>query len=387
MKTNIRNLTNRTSLFVAAAVILVGSFGTYTLAFADRFQEQIEQLQAENSQKQNKVQALQVEADSLEGVIAGLQVQISGLEKQITDNQAKSDRLKVKIAEAETELKRQRDILGQNIKAMYLEGDISTLEMLASSNDLSAFVDKQQYRNSVQDKIKTTLDKITALKLALNTQKEEVERLIKEQTILQQQIAAQKSEQNRLLNFNQTEQAAFNAQIKGNKEKIAELKRQQVLENIRLFGGGYQAGIPGGGGYPWGNAYCVHTGQVSGDCYNYDWYFKGRAWDPWGMGYRNCTSWVAYKLAADGKTGFNYLGNANQWPSGASARGFKVEYGKGARVGDAAVNTRGYYGHIMYVEAVFGDGRIVVSDYNRMGDGLYRGSTVVSESSLVYIHF
>lgn len=387
MKTNIRNLTSRTSLFLAAAVILAGSFGTYSLVFADRFQDQINQLSAENAQKQNKVQGLQVEADSLQGVIASMQAKIDGLQKQITDNQAKSDALKVKIAEAEAELKRQRGILGQNIKAMYLEGDISTLEMLASSNDLSAFVDKQQYRNSVQDKIKTTLDKITELKLALNTQKEEVERLIKEQTVIQQQVAAQKSEQYRLLNLNQSEQAAFNEQIKGNKEKIADLKRQQVLENIRLFGGGNQAGIPGGGGYPWGNAYCVHTGQVGGPCYNYDWYFNGRAWDPWGMGYRNCTSWVAYKLAADNKTGFTYLGNANEWPSGASARGFQVEYGTGARVGDAAVNTRGYYGHIMYVEAVFGDGRIVVSDYNRMGDGLYRGSTVVSESSLVYIHF
>lgn len=387
MKTNIKKLGTKTTLLFASFLIMAGSFSTYSLVFADRFQEQINQLSAENAQKQNQVQALQVEADSLQGVIAGLQAQIDGLQKQITDNQAKSEALKVKIAEAEAELQRQRDILGQNIKAMYLEGDISTLEMLASSNDLSAFVDKQQYRNSVQDKIKTTLDKITALKLALNSQKEEVERLIKEQTVIQQQIATQKAEQNRLLNFNQAEQAAYNDQIKGNKEKIADLKRQQVLENIRLFGGGNQAGIPGGGGYPWGNAYCVHTGQVGGACYNYDWYFNGRAWDPWGMGYRNCTSWVAYKLAADGKTGFTYLGNANQWPSGAAARGFQVEYGKGARVGDAAVNTRGYYGHIMYVEAVLGDGRIVVSDYNRAGDGLYRGSSVVSESSLVYIHF
>lgn len=387
MKTNIKKFTTKSSLLVASFLIMAGSFSTYSLVFADRFQDQINQLQAENSQKQNQVQALQVEADSLQGVIAGLQAQINGLQQQIVDNTAKSDALKVKIAEAEAELQRQRNVLGQNIKAMYLEGDISTLEMLASSNDLSAFVDKQQYRNSVKDKIKATLDKITALKLQLNAQKEEVERLIKEQKILQGQIASQKAEQHRLLNLNQAEQAAFNDQIKGNKEKIAELKRQQVLENLRLFGGGNSAGIPGGGGYPWGNAYCVHTGQVGGACYNYDWYFNGRAWDPWGMGYRNCTSWVAYKLAADGKTGFSYLGNAKQWPSGAAARGFHVEYGTGAREGDAAVSMNGYYGHVMYVEAILDENRVVVSDYNRAGDGLYRGSTVVSKSSLVYIHF
>jgi surface antigen len=387
MKINIKKLSTKTSLLVASFMVMAGSFSTCSFVFADKFQDQINQLQAENAQKQNQVQDLQVEADSLQGVIAGLQAQIDGLQKQITDNQAKSDALKIKITEAEAELQRQRDVLGQNIKAMYLEGDISTLEMLASSNDLSKFVDKQQYRNSVQDKIKTTLDKITALKLQLNAQKEEIERLIKEDLILQQQIAAQKSEQYRLLNLNQSEQAAFNDQIKGNKEKITELKRQQVLENIRLFGGGTQTGIPGGGGYPWGNAYCLHTGQVGGACYNYDWYFNGREWDPWGMGFRNCTSWVAYKLAADGKTGFSYLGNANQWPSGAAARGFDVSYGTGAREGDAAVNPNGYYGHIMYVEAVLDSNRVVVSDYNRLGDGLYRGSTVINQSSLVFVHF
>ena len=391
MKTNIKKFSTRSVAFLAALLIFVGSFSTYSLVLADRFQEQINQLQAENSQTQNKVAALSVEADTLQGVIAGLQAQIDGLQKQISDNQAKSAVLKQKIKDAEIELAKQRDLLGQNIKAMYLEGDISTLEMLASSKDLSEFVDKQQYRNAVKDKIKTTLDKITALKLQLNSQKEEVDRLLQEQKVIQQQIAAQKAEQNRLLNLNQAEQAEYNNQITSNKDKISDLKRQQVLENIRLFGGGSQPGIPGGGGYPWGNAYCVHTGQVGGACYNYDWYFNGKAWDPWAYGWRNCTSWVAYKLAADGKSGFAGLGNAAQWPGNAAARGFSVEYGQGARVGDAAVNPNGYYGHVMYVEAVNGN-QVIVSDYNRAGDGLYRGpeggnSAVVNQSSLVFIHF
>lgn len=391
MKTKVQLISIRSITFITALVVFVSAFSAYSFVLADRFDEQIKQLQAENAQKENKVAALSVEADTLEGVIAGMQAQIDGLQKQISDNTTKSESLKVKIKEAEIELQKQRDLLGQTIKAMYLEGDISTLEMLASSKDLSEFVDKQQYRNAVKDKIKTTLDKITELKLQLNAQKEEVDRLLREQTVLQQQIFAQKAEQNRLLNLNQSEQNAYNQQIKDNKSKISDLKRQQVLENIKLFGGGSQPGIPGGGNYPWGNAYCVYTGKVSGLCSNYDWYFNGGAWDVWGYGFRNCTSWVAYKLAADGKTGFSYLGDAARWPGAAAARGFGVDYGQGARVGDAAVNPRGYYGHVMYVEAVYGD-KVIVSDYNRLGDGLYRGpeggnAAIVSQSSLVFIHF
>jgi surface antigen len=376
-------------------IVLIGGFVASPLVQivqADRFTEQINQLKNENAQKEEVVQALQVEADSIAGVIAGLQAQIDGLQAQINVNQAKANELQKQIAEAEIELAKQKNLMGQNIRAMYLEGDITTLEMLASSKNLSEYLDKQQYRDAVKDKIKDTLDRINILKAQLKSAKEETERLIQEDNRLKAQAAANKAEQNRLLNFNQAEQAAYNEQIKDNQAKIADLKRQQVLENIRLFGGGGAPGIPGGGGYPWGNAYCVHTGQVGGPCYNYDWYFNGGPWDVWGYGYRNCTSWVAYKLAADGKSGFTYLGNAAQWPGGAAARGFGVDYGGGARAGDAAVNPNGYYGHVMYVEAVLSDGRVVVSDYNRLGDGLYRGpegnsSGVLSQSGLVFIHF
>lgn len=359
---------------------------------ADRFTDQINALKEQNAQKEQTVSALKVEADTIAGVVAGLQSQIDGLQAQINANQAKSDDLQRQIAEAEIELAKQKNLMGQNIRAMYLEGDITMLEMLATSKDLSEFIDKQQYRDAVKDKIKGTLDRINVLKVQLKDAKEETERLIQEDNVLKAQADANKAEQNRLLSFNQSQQYEYNQQIKSNQSQISELKRQQVLENIRLFGGGGAPGIPGGGGYPWGNAYCVHTGKVGGACANYDWYFNGGPWDVWGYGYRNCTSWVAYKLAADQKTGFTYLGNAADWPAGAAARGFGVSYGSGARVGDAAVNPNGYYGHVMYVEAVFEDGRVVVSDYNRLGDGLYRGpegnsSGVLSQGGLVFIHF
>ncbi len=372
--------------------LLVFGFLAAPIVSADRFDEQINQLRSENAVKEQQVRALEVEADSLEATVAALQRQIEGIQSQIAANQAKNEELKKQIIEAEIELAKQRKLLGENIKAMYLEGDISTLEMLASSKDLGEFIDKQQYRDVIKDKIKTTLDRVNALKAKLKGQKEEVERLIIEQQVLEQQVAAQQAEQARLLGMNQQQQSAFNQQIKDNKTRISELKRQQVLENIRFFGGGAQPGVPGGGGYPWGNAYCVYTHRVDGDCYNYDWYFNGSPWDVWGYGFRNCTSWVAYKLASDGKSGFTYLGNAAQWPGGAAARGFDVSYGGGARAGDAAVNPNGYYGHIMYVEAVLSDGRVVVSDYNRLGDGLYRGpdggnSGVLGQGNLVFIHF
>lgn len=389
MKKQKLKMTSKVFLYARQAVVgallfvfFVGSFIAPAMVQADQFDAQINQLKADNAQKQAKVDALKVEAGSLKATIEGLQSQINGLQAQISANQAKNDALKVKIAEAEEELAKQKKLLGQNIKAMYLEGQITTLEMLASSKDLSEFVDKQQYRDAVKDKIKQALDKVTALKLQLKEQKEEVERLIKEQKALQNQIATQQAEQNRLLGLNESQQAATDQQIRDNYGKITELKRQQAIENAKRFGGG--AGVAGGGGYPWGNAVCLHTGSASGPCPNYDWSFNGSIWNyaTGGYGYRNCTDWVAWRVGAP-----SGLGNANTWDDRAPYYGYAVS--GNPRVGTAAVSNSGFYGHVMFVEAVNGDGSIVISDYNRMGDGLYRISTLsaAQASYLVYVYF
>lgn len=385
-----QHLIHRPLLAMAMLVLLTAAI--VPTVRADRFDEEIRQLQQQNAQSRSSLEGLRMQASSFENAIALLNGQIAQLSAQIAANQAEQAKLQQQIDEAQAELDRQRAVLSADIKAMYVDGDITTIEMLATSRNLSDFVDKEEYRNAVQSKIQETLKRIGKLQAELKNKKEDVDHLLKEQQSQQSQLDANRAEQNRLLTYNQSQQAEYNNQIKANNAKISELRRQQVIANLALFGGGITPGIPGGGGYPWGNAYCAHTGKVGGDCYNYDWYFNGGPWDPWGYGFRNCTSWVAYKLAADGKRGFTFMGNANDWPSAAQARGIGVSYGSGARAGDAVVNPKGHYGHVMYVEAVTDDGRIIVSDYNRAGDGLYRGPDggnpgVLSQSGLVFIHF
>lgn len=365
---------------LAIATVLSFSMFLVPMARADNYQREINELQQQNNEKRVRVSALELQADSLESAINQLQAQINGLQAKIVANQAKSNELQQKIKEAEIELARQRDLLGKNIKAMYLEGEITTIEMLATSKDLSQFVDKQQYREVVKDKIKAQVDKITQLRLELKKQKEEVERLIKEDENLRAQVAAQKSEQNRLLGLNQNERAAFNAQIKDNNKRISDLRREQALENMRRFGGG-NGGVIGGGGYPWGNARCLATGQVDGWCGNFEWgYDNGyNNWATGGYAFRNCTDWVAWRVKAPAG-----LGNAKSWDDRAPSYGYSV--GSEPRAGAAAVSNYGFYGHVMYVEAVNPNGTILVSDYNRAGTGKYDINTI-SPSGLVFVYF
>src|SRR5690606_6577306 len=91
---------------------------------------------------------LQAEAQDLQAVLDGIQTQIAALQDQIRENEAKQDELERSIAAVQADLAVQRDLLGQNVRAMYLEDNMTAFEMLASSKDLSEYVDKEQYRIS-----------------------------------------------------------------------------------------------------------------------------------------------------------------------------------------------------------------------------------------------
>lgn len=368
-------LSRAAALHIVIAVILGGFLILATShinrVFADQFDEQIKQLNNENAVKQGSANQLGAQASSYQEQVNKLQLQISNMQAQITANQNRINTLQTQITQAEADLAKQKKLLGDDIRAMYVEDKISTLEMLASSKDLSEFVDKQQYRNSVQNKIKVTLDKINDLKHQLKDQKEALEVTVKDQQTVQGQLATQQGEQNKLLSLTVDQQNQLNNEIKDNNSKIGELRRQQAVANASLFAGGsVPRGIPGGGGYPGAWAFAPQDSII----------------DTWGMYNRECVSYTAWKVWNSGRymPYWGGRGNANQWDDNARAAGIPTD--GSPRVGDVAISNRGYYGHAMYVEAVNGDGTITVSQYNAALDGNYSVARI-SIGSLVFIHF
>lgn len=344
----------RTRYITAAGLIAYVFAFVIGIANADQYSTQISQLQAQNSQLNQQNQALATEAVGYQAAIDSLAGQISALETQIRTNQAKQ-------AELQTQIQHHKNVLGQNIKAMYLESEISTFEVLASSNDLSKAVDKEQYRNEVKDKISATLETINQLKRQL-------EQVINDQKAAQTQLDAQRAEQARLLALNQAQRAELDNQLKNNNSQINDLRRQQAVANARLFGSGVR-NVADTSGYPYSGVG-----------------FPNTIADPWGMYMRQCVSYTAWKVANSGRhmPYWGGRGNANQWDDNARAAGIPVD--GNPKVGDVAVSNSGYYGHVMYVEAVYGDGTIYVSQYNANWSGAYSEARI-GTGGLVFIHF
>lgn len=373
MKNNLEKLHQKTFL-VAAILIVAFGFVVTPLVRADQYQEKINQINADTAQKQQNVAQLKTQAESYQGEVNRLQGEINAVRAQIAANVATRDDLQKQIEAAQAELDKQKKMLGESIKAMYVQGDITTLEMLASSKDLSEFLDKQQYRTTIQQKIKTTLDTINALKAQLKSQKDLVEKLLQDQNDMNNQLTASQNEQARLLSLTEAEKANFVNQIKLNNAEVAKLRAQQAAANAKLGGqvvtGGACAPRPQNS-YP--DSLCNRA--------------QDSIIDSWGMYNRECVSYTAWKVFESGRhmPYWGGHGNANQWDDNAIAMGMAVD--RTPRAGDVAVSNAGYYGHVMYVESVNDNGTINISQYNYDWNGTYSEIYGMPVGNLVFIHF
>lgn len=373
--------------FPIAIFLVVAVFGLASFSFvkADEFQRKINALKNQNEVKQDEENELGAQASSLNDAINKLQAQINAKQRIINQHQAEVDKLKKEIAAAQKELDKQKRILGTTIKTIYVEGDITTLEMLATSKNLSDFFDKQQYRESVQNKVKETLDKITQLKLDLNTKKEKTEKLIAEQKDLQDELLAQRGEKDRLLSLNQSERAELDQEIKANNKRITKLQAEQAAANARLFAGSGVRIVAGNGRNTYPNPW------RSAPMNSYV--------DNWGMFSRQCVSYAAWKVyerwgympvwgGRDNRPDLPGMqsGNANDWDENAGGK-YKYPVNTTPKAGSVAVSNAGEYGHVMFVESVNSDGTINISQYNANWNGHYSEAYNVPTWGLVFIHF
>jgi surface antigen len=161
---------------------------------------------------------------------------------------------------------------------------------------------------------------------------------------------------------------------------------------------------PPTGGYPYAAAVCKfgaaggpHCANPSNSTDTYDWGYAGtpgspfRPSDQWGYEYRNCTSYVAWRLdrAGVGARLFTDLGNASQWLSSvAGERGVVVNMipSPGAVAVWAA---SGGVGHVAWVDSTRSGAAgvtVTVSDYNYGGTGTFATHVVTTPPS-GYIHF
>ncbi len=334
-------------------------------AKADQFDAQIAALKKQVQATQAAADAKAADANTLKGKIASIQAEIDAAQHQLDLTNLEIKQTQTRIDEANKELEHQKSILKDNLRTIYKQGDVSPIEVVASSRDLSDFVAQQEYLSAIKQKIDDNLKKIDSLKKELANKKDQLDAQSNQQKSVVSGINAKKAEQQNLLAQTQGEESNYRKLAEQDNAKIAELRRQQAAI-IASFSSNVRYG--GSGGYPWAGAP-----------------FPNSIADPWGMYQRQCVSYTAWKVASSGRhmPYWGGRGNAYQWPGNARAAGIPVD--GNPRPGDVAISMAGSFGHAMYVESVHGN-MVHVSQYNANWDGQYSTSDV-SIAGLQFIHF
>jgi peptidoglycan DL-endopeptidase CwlO len=374
------------TLVIAASL---GGFHAFaaSCSSASDCQQQIANNTNQLNNSKQAVGQLAAQAGSYEAVISQLQSQISGLQSQIQSNQATQASLQNQITQGQLQLAQQKSTLGDDLKSLYVSGQITPIEMLATSSSISDYVDQQESYTAVQNKIQSTVQQIAALETKLQSQKTQVDSLIATQQSQQSQLNSSEAQQASLLSYNQSQQSQYDQQIAASKSNISQLDaRLSALNNAGsstfitggTCGGGYPSSTPNAHGSLWG---CNHP--------------QDNTTDNWNMLNRECVSYTAFMVSTKYGISTSGWGNAYQWITSAENHGYTVD--QTPSVGAIAIRDIDYsepgdVGHAMYVVSVNGSDSITVNEYNEHFDGTFdertfAPSSYASRGGLYYIHF
>lgn len=376
-----------TKAIVVSAVVIMGVatpiqiFSSSTVN-ADQYDAQIEAIKQKVAGYQNEANELRSRADTLQNTLAQLSADKSGIQAEIDLYQTQYDKLVQEIKDTQSRIDDNKKTSGELIVRSSMSDDVPLIVRLAASNNLADYVEGEASRTSVRDSIVKKTEETEKLKKQLVTKQAEVKKVLDDQKLKRDELASKEATQQQILAQTKGDEAAYQNMISSSQAEIGKLRQQQeaLRQASQQWSGGYIS-VGGSGGYPYAGA-------------PYPCWSMSCA-DPWQLYYRECVSYVAWKLSSVGKgvRGFGGAGHAYQWPSTTSGY-TSQKYGSNPKAGDAAVIPAGvqgipWTGHIMYVESVNGDGSINISEYNFAGDGRYseRRISPSQYGSYVFITF
>jgi len=371
--------------FISATIVFGILIQIIPKVSADQYDDKINALQQDIAKYQAEGARLNSEAATLQSALAQLANQKAAIQTQINISQAKYDKLVIQITDTEQKIKDNKDALGTIIANMYVDGNITPIEMLASSKNISDYLDKQEYHSSIRDQLSSTIAKVKELKVQLDKQKVDVETVLADQQSQKASLVAKENENQDLLSRTKGEEAGYQQLISDSQAQIAEAKATQAIINSRYNSTGGFTLVDSGSlvDYPWDSSNCPMWGYLStiGS--------DGSGGDGHGYGCRQCASYVAWRFAKE--TGlYPSWGNAVNFTASAIAAGYPEG---SAQAGSIAVMDPGKagqsYGHVAWVEAATGDGKIMVSQYNYdygQGYGMYSKMILSVNAFDHYIH-
>ena len=219
-------------LFVISFILSFISVGQPSVEAATEAQLRAETEQLEQQIKDNEsiLQELEGEINTLNDKLRQLGTEITIAEQKIRLTDKRIQELTLELERTEKELERQMGILDETLITLYIEGDVSTLELVFSSENFGEFFQEQQYLERLKVSVQESADQVAILKEEITVEKQKQEELQKTQESNKATLQGRKSEQQDLLARTEGEEAAYQQIVEGLENALTEAQKE--LEKI-----------------------------------------------------------------------------------------------------------------------------------------------------------
>jgi septal ring factor EnvC (AmiA/AmiB activator) len=205
-------------LFIAVALAITASlFLSFVAprnvpveaATISELQRKAQGLQANIQENNDRIAELSQQADSLKVKVDELNQEIARANTEIQLTEVNLEELRERLRIAEAELERQKLLLKATLQAIYERSGASTFELLMATDNLTSFLNEQEYLGQLQSAVKQSTDQVIKLKQQIEAEKNTQEELLLKQKQQRAIVDAKRAEEQAILNATQGEENRY----------------------------------------------------------------------------------------------------------------------------------------------------------------------------------
>ena len=210
--------------------------------------DQLDEVKGDKAEALKEAKALTDKMDEIEASMEKVTGQIDAIEAEIEPIQADIDRIDAQIKQIDTDIAEHQadiekkevefnklfDLLKQRLRALYIAGDASALEVLLTSSDVSDFLNRfelvkgvAEHDSNLMKQVQELVDQIKTLKASLESQKATQVQLKDEAVAKKAVLDEKKAEAQKHKDELSAEQTKFNDLIAQSNELIKTLDAKQ----------------------------------------------------------------------------------------------------------------------------------------------------------------
>lgn len=176
----------------------------------------LDELNVQIENFEGQIDILDEQITLLNGEIGIIDAQLTTLENEITVYETRIDALEIQIAYTQLEVQRTRNALLERIRASYMAGEASTLEILFSSGDLSTYLAKKELLERVAESDSELIENLNRKAADLEVLQEEAETAKTEVEEKKATVEAQK----KVLVKRRTQEEVARADLEAKKKEV-----------------------------------------------------------------------------------------------------------------------------------------------------------------------